>query len=606
MKFEKKVVHILFLFLLICVGSVAALTLLFGDFDLLQNELLQIQFYSLITVLGSIFIILQIAKLTRIDREIFIKSLLAEKSNRYRWFREFRRLKHSYILERHSQRLDGVEKMHLEDVLEHKNYELQATEKDIVHLENELELLDHRIEEYEFMFMAIANAVEEGIWVADRDGKVTFINNFMVKQMHVTVGDHISGVFCLNEEDCSFFNRRDFKDIEVKLWDSKGTKVLLSNARIFYADTLNNNLFYCKNIRITEDIIKRNQDFNFISDTFDTLSKNVINKQSIENYLERMCLFGEFKSASIRLLGSDKKTLDIYTIFQDSVFVLNKEKQNIANSHMGLAYRLRNPVLLNHVDDMRMKEPIVRNALQRGLTISFFPLRIQGIDIGVLSIISDKALSNSMVLLIKSVCINLTIALEKILIYDRLKNNFFDIIGAFFMALEMKSQNMRGHSSRVAMVCKLIAEQLYYSGEEIDNLYSAALLHDVGKLLFVDKSYKHVFDIREHGYLGRMIMERVGASKDIIQGIEYHHDDFRSEKGVQPIYPQFIRLANDFDMYFQICPTLERAQSFIDKIGRKTEGEYSPNLVNVLEYIIQQDFDSLMNIYGVSTEAAYA
>lgn len=599
MKFEHRVMQLLFIFVGIVLGTTLTFYFLFSDPAVIAKKPGEIQFFAIFSVIGVIFSFFRIIKLTEMDREIFIRSLVVDRQQKYRSFKEFRRLMHAYEMERHAQRLDSVEKQHLEEILGKKENDILTAEAEMKGLQKKMEELLHGIEEKEKTFIIMANCLNEGIWVSDRNGILTFANNFIVSHMRVTAGDHVSGVFCLSAEDCSYFSQRDFKDIEVKLWDSAGKKVLLSNKRVFLADVLQNVIYHSREVTSSEDIIKRNQDFNFISDTFDTLSQNMINKQSIQMFLEKMCLFGEFQSASIRLVSNDKKTLDIYAIYQDSVFVLNKEKHNLSNSHMGHSYKTQTPVLINEAKDMLFEEPIILNTLSKGLTINYFPLRIQGIDIGVLSIISDKALNHSMVLLIKSVCINLTIALEKILIYDRLKNNFFDIIGAFFLALEMKSKNLRGHSSRVAMVCKMIAEQLYYSVDEVDNLYSAALLHDVGKLLFVDKSYKHGFDIREHGYFGRMIMERVGANKEIIQGIEFHHHDYRSEKGVQPIFSQFIRLANDFDLYFHIDPTIERARRFIHKIGRHKEGEYSPNLLNVLEHIINNETDGLLKIYEV-------
>lgn len=600
MKFEKRVSKMLFLFIFICYGTVAVLAYFYCDLCVLKIKSIEIQVYILIAVIVSVVNLFAVVKMTAKDRELFIKSVIFKEKKVLKEFREYRKLDHVYRMHHHSLTIDSVEKLHLESLIEYSDTEITLIEKEIRQLEQESEYLSDSLKLSENVFMGVANRLNEGIWITDPDGIILFANKYLVRKMKVTVGDHVSGIFNLSKDDCAYFFVRDFKDIEVRLWDKEGSKVLLSNSRVKYNGALNHVLFLCKEQVEVDDFIRRNQNFNFIFDTFDTLSKNVIDKQSIENFLEKMCLFGEFKSASVRLISDDKKTLGIYAVHQDSPFVLNNEKIRIEKNHMVLAYRSGSPVLINRVSDLRMEEPYIKNLVEKGYGVNYFPLRIQGIDIGVLSIISPKPLSSNMVLLIKALCINLTIALEKILIYDTLKNNFFDIIGAFFLALEMKSMHLRGHSARVAMVCKLIAEQLYYSAEEIDNLYSAALLHDVGKLLFVDKSYKHVFDIHEHGYLGRMIMERIGARDDIIKGIECHHDNYRTDKGVQPIFAQFIRLSNDFDIFFYVQPTLERAREYIDKVARREQGVYSSNLVNVLENIIETKPDQLLEIYEVA------
>lgn len=600
MKFEKKIANILSAFIAVCFMMVAVLILLYCDFDVLKNSLLEVQIFVSLMILSSILSVATIANISKKDRDLFIKSIISDESASCLTFKECRRLHHAFQMEYHQMSLDTLEKQHLENLLEYKDMEINLTEREIKRLQGEKEYLARSLEQLEKTFISISNHLNEGVWITDPEGTVLFANRYLVRRMRVTVGDHTCGVFNLRKEDCEFFSRRDFKDIELKLWDSKKNKILLSNTRVMYNSKINNIIYLCREKENLEDFIKNNQDFNFIFDTFDALSKNIIDKQSIHNFLEKMCLFGEFKSASVRLIGDDKESLNMYSIHQDTYFVLNKSKLNIHDSHMGLAYRSGSPVLIHGKEDLRMEEPFIKNAVAKGYKISYFPLRIQGIDIGVLSIIGEKDMSINMVQLIKAVCINLTIALEKILIYDTLKNNFFDIIGAFFMALEMKSMHLRGHSARVAMLCKRIAEQLYYTQEEIDNLYSAALLHDVGKLLFLDKSYKHVFDIHEHGYLGKMIMEKIGAREDIIKGIEFHHDDYKSEKGVQPIFSQFVRLANDFDIYFHIKPCAIRAKDFIKKIAGAEQGVYSPNLVNVLENIIDNNLNELLDIYEVA------
>lgn len=606
MKFEKKIAKILSAFILVCYTIVTVLVAMYCDFDVFRVKTTEVQFFILLMVVSSIFTISVIIKFSAKDREMFIKSVISDEKASYLIFEEYRRLHHAFQMEYHQLSLDTLEKQHLENLLEHKDVDINLKEREIKQLEEEKKYLLNTLELSEKVFISIANHLNEGVWITDPKGMILFANRYLVRRMSVTVGDHTSGVFHLSEEDCEYFSNRDFKEVEMKLWDSRNQRVLLSNARIKHDSKVNNILFLTKEKEQTEDFIKRNQDFNFIFDTFDALSKNVIDKQSIHNFLEKMCLFGEFKSASVRLIGDDKETLNIYAIHQDTYFVLNKSRLSIKDSHMGLAYRSGSPVLINGEEDLRMEEPFIRNAVRKGYKISYFPLRIQGIDIGVLSVISEKSISINMVLLIKAVCINLTIALEKILIYDTLKNNFFDIIGAFFLALEMKSMHLRGHSARVAMICKLMAEQLYYSQDEIDNLYSTALLHDVGKLLFLDKSYKHVFDIHEHGYLGKMIMEKIGAREDIIKGIEFHHDNYRSERGVQPIFSQFVRLANDFDIYFNVAPSLVRARDFISKIARAEQGVYSPNLVNVLDNLIENNVNQLLSIYKVVDEVADA
>ncbi len=50
--------------------------------------------------------------------------------------------------------------------------------------------------------------------------------------------------------------------------------------------------------------------------------------------------------------------------------------------------------------------------------------------------------------------------------------------------IEAKDEYTRGHSYRVAEYAALIAAELGWSSEEIQQLKHAAYLHDIGKLVF--------------------------------------------------------------------------------------------------------------------------
>ena len=220
-----------------------------------------------------------------------------------------------------------------------------------------------------------------------------------------------------------------------------------------------------------------------------------------------------------------------------------------------------------------------------------------------MSILSDYDFDSESLILLDSISINVTIALEKILLYEQLKSNYFKTVEAFVTASEIKSDKYSGHSRRVAQICRIIAEKLYLNAKEVDEIYMAGLLHDVGKLAFSDNSLDYYFDIDNHGAIGKTMVERVGLTKDILEGIEFHHMNFDLKNSKdptineQPYYAQIIRIANDFDLYMNYETTNIAKPSFVEDMKDLIGTAYSPQFMRIIADILENESSLLLSIY---------
>jgi putative nucleotidyltransferase with HDIG domain len=109
---------------------------------------------------------------------------------------------------------------------------------------------------------------------------------------------------------------------------------------------------------------------------------------------------------------------------------------------------------------------------------------------------------------------------------------FIGSIRMLAAAIDEKDPYTRGHSGRVAKYSTLIAQEMKLSAEELDKLRISALLHDVGKIGVDDRVLKkpgsltpEEFDImKTHTTKGANIMRPVSQLKDMLPGIELHHE----------------------------------------------------------------------------------
>jgi putative nucleotidyltransferase with HDIG domain len=109
---------------------------------------------------------------------------------------------------------------------------------------------------------------------------------------------------------------------------------------------------------------------------------------------------------------------------------------------------------------------------------------------------------------------------------------FIGSIRMLAAAIDEKDPYTRGHSGRVAKYSTLIAQELGLSDQELDTLRISALLHDVGKIGVEDRVLKkpgaltpEEFTLmKQHTVKGANIMRPVSQLKEMLPGIELHHE----------------------------------------------------------------------------------
>ncbi|MGD0908788.1 MAG: HD-GYP domain-containing protein, partial [Candidatus Acidiferrales bacterium] len=109
---------------------------------------------------------------------------------------------------------------------------------------------------------------------------------------------------------------------------------------------------------------------------------------------------------------------------------------------------------------------------------------------------------------------------------------FLGSIRMLAAAIDEKDPYTRGHSGRVAKYSLIIAKHLGLQEVELDKIRISALLHDVGKIGVDDRVLKkpgaltpEEFELmKQHPSKGANIMRPVAQLKEMLPGIELHHE----------------------------------------------------------------------------------
>jgi putative nucleotidyltransferase with HDIG domain len=167
-------------------------------------------------------------------------------------------------------------------------------------------------------------------------------------------------------------------------------------------------------------------------------------------------------------------------------------------------------------------------------------------------------------------------------------------------AIDEKDPYTRGHSGRVAKYSTLIGRELGLDPEDLDTLRISALLHDVGKIGVEDRVLKkpgaltpEEFDLmKQHTVKGANIMRPVSQLKNMLPGIELHHEHMDGRgypyglQGPQiPLMARIIGVADTLDAMttnrpYQSAMDLEYA---LGKIKALAGSKFDAVVVNALE-----------------------
>ena len=176
---------------------------------------------------------------------------------------------------------------------------------------------------------------------------------------------------------------------------------------------------------------------------------------------------------------------------------------------------------------------------------------------------------------------------------------FLGSIRTLSAAIDEKDPYTRGHSGRVAKYSVILAETMGLPSEEVYKIRISALLHDVGKIGIDDRVLKkpggfteEEFEImKQHPVKGANIIRPVAKLREMIPGIELHHENLDGRGypyGLKaeeiPTMARIIMVADTLDAMtthrpYQVAMELEVA---LEKIRSMQGKRFDPVVVNAL------------------------
>ena len=196
--------------------------------------------------------------------------------------------------------------------------------------------------------------------------------------------------------------------------------------------------------------------------------------------------------------------------------------------------------------------------------------------------------------------------IENIALYENIYENLFFTLFAFVTALEVRDLYTRKHSTRVARVAQIVAEEMGCTEEELDIINVAGSLHDIGKIGIRDdillKPGRLTEDeyekIKEHPAIGADIISKLGLWGREAQIIRHHHERFDGRgypdglEGKQ--IPKLARILSVADCYDAMASDRAYRKKMekhvvLEIIKENSGTQFDPDVVKIFLHVADQD-----------------
>jgi putative nucleotidyltransferase with HDIG domain len=191
----------------------------------------------------------------------------------------------------------------------------------------------------------------------------------------------------------------------------------------------------------------------------------------------------------------------------------------------------------------------------------------------------------------------------------RIKEIYRQAVMAFLTAIDIKDGYTKQHSLRVAQMAAVLAHELKFDGHEVEGIYFAGLLHDIGKIL-VDQDIltkpgsldlTEYAEMNAHTRLGAEILAPIQFPwENLVYTIQHHHDRPAYDEFAPPrrrrivdLATRIISLVDAFDAMTSDRP-YRRALTLDECFAEMTKGlnsQFDPETTRAFLRILARDLD---------------
>jgi len=258
-----------------------------------------------------------------------------------------------------------------------------------------------------------------------------------------------------------------------------------------------------------------------------------INRRS-QDFFKQACLdvmeVMGVRGMGVALRPSDHATSD--PVLYGAMSLPPGKVHRLAEDLMSVLVGKKNPLLINNLAGDKSFGWLADHAKQ----LIAVPLQRQdevlGCLFGIDKVVGEFDSVDSK--LLNSIANESAIYLENVTLFDDVHGLMMGLLHSLTSAVDAKDAYTCGHSERVALLSRHLAAEIKLSEAQIERIYMAGLLHDVGKIgvpeAVLQKTGKltpeEFEQMKKHPEIGARILSDIKQVKDILPGVMHHHERY--------------------------------------------------------------------------------
>lgn len=213
----------------------------------------------------------------------------------------------------------------------------------------------------------------------------------------------------------------------------------------------------------------------------------------------------------------------------------------------------------------------------------------------------------------------LSVFLENASRFSAIQSLFTGSLKAMVNALDAKDPYTRGHSERVALLARQLANKMGLPEETCEDIWISGLVHDVGKIGVPEsvlrkpgKLTAEEFNyIRQHPKDGYDILKDIPPMTNMLPGVLHHHERYDGKgypHGLKendiPIFGRILALADTFDAMSsnRAYRSAMGRQRVLDEIKNCAGTQFDPELAPLFLELDFSEFDLMLQLNQIQEQ----
>lgn len=177
--------------------------------------------------------------------------------------------------------------------------------------------------------------------------------------------------------------------------------------------------------------------------------------------------------------------------------------------------------------------------------------------------------------------------------------SLFDMLSSLSTALDLIDIELIDHHNRVCYIATKLATHLRFLPDEINDVFMASMMHDIGAIVFLDRLSLTNFEVSDahlHGELGALLLSRFEPFQKFAPLVRFHHVHWKYGDGKNafgekvPYGSHILHLADRIAVLVdRRQPVLSQTSAINAKIKKESGSMFVPAFVDAFLELSRQE-----------------